>query len=243
MRMDLLFWGVTTLALASGLVLGWAMRGRRSGDSRDWPRRWRLNARPVFTADERALFKELRSALPNHVVLAKLNLLRFCQAADEFEARSWYDRLHTLHVSFAICTPNGTVVSVIDVEPAHKAKSQRSQKMKEAVLEACRVRYVRCRAGQQWPQQALMAAWALGQMAPVPTTVPGALAPASNTNTNADSVHDAGDQLARKLRERRAERAARWAESSFAQDSFFATDSRFDGLHPTNPMPLQTSGK
>ena len=235
MPTDLLFWGVTTLALASGLGLGWAVRGRRSTNHHEWPRRWRLNARPVFTADERALFKELRSALPNHVVLAKLNLLRFCQAADEFEARSWYDRLNTVHVSFAICTPNGTVVSVIDVEPPNKPSSQRSQRLKEAVLEACRIRYVRCRAGQQWPHPALMAPWALGQVAS------SALPSAANTTT--DTLHDAGDQLARKLRERRAERAARWAESSFAQDSFFAFDSRFDGPSSSDRMPLQASGK
>ena len=239
MSTDLLFWGVTTLALASGLVLGWAVRGRRSSESREWPRRWRLNARPVFTADERALFKELRSSLPNHVVLAKLNLLRFCQAADDFEARNWYDRLHTLHVSFAICTPSGSVVSVIDIEPAHKAKSQRSQKLKEAVLEACHIRYVRCRTGQKWPQPALMAAWVLGQTAPMPTPIPASAV----QQTKEGAVHDAGDQLAQKLRERRAERAARWAESSFAQDSFFAVDSRFDGVTSSGPMPLQSSGK
>ncbi|MDE2402111.1 MAG: DUF2726 domain-containing protein [Burkholderiales bacterium] len=232
MRLDGLFWIVMVLAVAGGWLMGWAWHRRRASSDRGWPRRWNLNARPVFTADERALFNELRLALPHHVVMAKLNLLRFCQVADGHDARQWYDRLHTLHVSFAICTPNGAVVSVIDIEPRGKATSQRSQRLKEAVLEACRVRYVRCRPGH-WPHAGLMAPWALGQVGQqvdAQVTGPGAL-------------HDAGNQLAHKLRERRAERAARWAESSFAQDSFFASDSRLDDVQHSESMPFQASRK
>lgn len=72
-----------------------------------------------------------------------------------------------------------------------------------------------------------MAAWALGHdVATAQQDRPG------------DELNDAGDQLARKLKERRAERAALWAESSFAQDSFFAFDSRFDGVPSSAPAPL-----
>lgn len=230
MQLDSLLTGVMlVLATAVGLVLGVVWQRRRPANQRAWPRRWRLNPRPLFSTDERLLFKELRSALPNHVVLAKLNLLRFCQAADQFEARLWYDRLQTIHVSFVVCTPSGSVVSAIDIESPGKGTSARSQRMKEAVLEACRIRYVRCRPGQ-WPHQALIGSWALGQHMP---TSPGSIS---------ESLHDVGDEVARKLRQRRAERAARWAESSFAQDSFFAFDSRLEGpsIH-SGPVPLQAS--
>jgi len=176
---------------------------------------------------ERALFRELRAALPNHVVLAKVSLLRFCQSADSGDAKAWYDRLQALHVSLAVCTPNGVVISAIDIEHTPGKAIKRSQKLKEAVLEACRVRYVRCLPGQ-WPQSQLLASWALG---------PGGSAGTDSTHFSPDPLHDAGDQLARKLKQRRAERAARWAESSFAQDSFFAFDSRFDGA-TTSPASL-----
>jgi hypothetical protein len=232
MQLDPLLLGVTLLATVGGWLLGVVWQRRRPAHQREWPRRWNLNARPIFTTDERVLFNELRTALPHHVVLAKLNLLRFCQSADEFESRKWYDRLHTLHVSFAICTPNGTVVSVIDIDAPNKATSARSQRMKEAVLEACRVRYVRCRPGQ-WPHQGLMTAWALGQQNSF----------AGTPHTISESLHDAGDEVARKLRQRRAERAARWAESSFAQDSFFAFDSRLEGSLSSDKMPLQVARK
>jgi len=232
MQFDPLLMSAVPTAILGGWLLGAAWQRRRPAHQREWPRRWNLNARPLFSTDERALFKELRHALPNHIVLAKLNLLRFCQSADEFEARQWYDRLHTLHVSFAVCTPNGTVVSVIDIETPGRKTSARSQRMKEAVLEACRVRYVRCRPGQ-WPHQALMGAWALGHHVQTPVT----------HHSISESLHEAGDEVARKLRQRRAERATRWAESSFAQDSFFAFDSRLDGSMSSDRMPLQSARK
>jgi len=228
MGSDPIFWGIVLSALAGGTFLGraWQQYATKAARRR-WPARWNLNARPLFTVHERALYRDLRAALPNHTVLAKVSLLRFCQAAEAGDAKAWYDRLQALHVSMAICTANGVVVSVIDIETQPGKTARRSQRMKEAVLEACRIRYVRCLPGQ-WPAPPLLAGWALG-----PAGTSGDFAQFSP-----ERLHDAGDQLARKLKQRRAERAARWAESGFAHDSFFAGDSRFDGITPTMPSAL-----
>ncbi len=217
-----LHWVLLLSALVLGGVLGaWWQVQRQKALRRNWPRAWNLTGRPVFSAHERALYRELRLALPQHVILSKVGLLRFCQSASDADARAWYERLQALNVSFAVCTPQGLVVSVVDVAPHNERKGSRSQKMKEAALLACRVRYVRCLPGQ-WPQPGLMAAWVLGQSGA------STAAPALGHIEQADPLHDAGHELARKLKERRAERAVRWAESSFSQDSFFAPDSRYD---------------
>jgi hypothetical protein len=217
-----LHWVLLLSALVLGGVLGaWWQAQRQKALRRNWPRAWNLTGRPVFSAHERALYRELRLALPQHVILSKVGLLRFCQSASDADARAWYERLQALNVSFAVCTPQGLVVSVVDVVPHNDRHGSRSQKMKEAALLACRVRYLRCLPGQ-WPQPGLMAAWVLGQ-----SSGPAA-APALGHIEQADPLHDAGHELARKLKERRAERAVRWAESSFSQDSFFAPDSRYD---------------
>jgi len=234
MHIDPILWGVGASALMGGWLLHWGWQSWKSGRAGAWPRQWHLNARPVFSTEERAFYRALQQALPNHVILAKLNVLRFCQPAQGFDARRWYDRLQTLHVSFAVCTINGTVMTVIDVDSKHKPQSQRSQRMKEAVLESCRIRYLRCQAGQ-WPQGALLPAWVLGNNHIQPSE------PVSTPSSLDNPVSNAGHQLARKLRERRAERAAMWAESSFAQDSFFAMDSRFDGVNLSEPMPLESA--
>ncbi|MGE5450612.1 MAG: DUF2726 domain-containing protein [Acidobacteriota bacterium] len=229
MAIDPVAAGWVVLALTAGGLIGWLWRGARDqSQRRSWPRQWNLNARPVFTVHERALFRELKAALPQHVLLAKIGLLRFCHSGDNSDAKAWYERLHPLHVSMAICTPNGVVVSVIDVDHNGKSQtSQRNQRLKEAVLDACRIRYIRCLPGQ-WPQANLLAAWALGQA--------GAPA-AERAPVIQDELHSVGHQLASKLKQRRAERSARWSESGFSQDSFFAFDSRYDNAGAANSMP------
>ncbi|HET8869516.1 MAG TPA: DUF2726 domain-containing protein [Aquabacterium sp.] len=232
MTVDPVFWGILLLALVGSSTLGWIWRGARDrARRRSWPDRWNLNARPVFTVHERALYRELKAALPHHVLLTKVGLLRFCHSADQRDARAWYERLQPLHVSFAICTPNGVVVSVIDIEQSNKSsRSQGNQRLKEAVLDACRIRYVRCRPSQ-WPQPSLLASWALGQSGGPAAELPPI------TPISRDELHSVGHQLASKLKQRRAERKALWSESGFSQDSFFAFDSRYDNAGAANSMP------
>ena len=79
------------------------------------PVEWDLVPRPVFTADERRVYRLLREALPHHVVLAKLPLVRFCQPSDPQRMRYWYELLGAIHVSFAICSANGRVLAAIDL--------------------------------------------------------------------------------------------------------------------------------
>ena len=105
--------------------------------------RWALTARPVFSTDERRVYRLLREALPHHIVLSKLPLVRFCQPTDPNEVRYWYDLLGAIHVTFAVCSANGRVLAAIDLD-TDRGNSRRVLQIKQSVLGACRVRYLRC---------------------------------------------------------------------------------------------------
>lgn len=135
---------VCVLGLAISLV--WALR-RPARAGSGLPGEWSLTARPVFTGDERRVFRLLREALPHHVVLSKLPLVRFCQPTETKEVRYWFDLLGASHVTFAVCSPNGRVLAAIDLE-GERGVTPRSLQIKQAVLSACRVRYVRCAMDQ-----------------------------------------------------------------------------------------------
>src|SRR5688572_17344843 len=109
------------------------------------PVEWALTGRPVFSTDERRIYRLLREALPHHIILSKLPLVRFCQPTDPSEVRYWYDLLGTNHVTFAVCSANGRVLAAIDLD-AERGNSHRIQQIKQSVLSACRVRYLRCPA-------------------------------------------------------------------------------------------------
>jgi hypothetical protein len=211
-------WTVALPAVAlCCMVALWALRTHRSGAHRPLPTEWPLAARPVFTTEERRVYRLLREALPHHVILAKLPLVRLCQpASSSGDMRYWYDLLGSLHVGFAVCSANGRVLAALDLE-ADRSESKRSLKIKQSVLTACRIRHLRCNADR------LPTAAELQLL--VPQHSSSARAPQGAPTA---TLHEARDTLASTVATRRAERVALWQDSTFFQDSFFALDSRLD---------------
>jgi hypothetical protein len=209
---NLASWSTALLAVALLLGVGLvALRLRRRSSTPALPNDWALTARPVFTTEEKRLYRQLRDALPHHVVLSKLPLVRFCQPTHGDQVRYWYRLLGTAHVTFAICSTSGRVLAAIDLE-AERGTSLRAQQIKQSVLEACRVRYLRC-GPEELPStgdiQALLPLPVLtAKMASVPLP-----------------VTQSRERLASTVKSRRQERANLWQDSTFA-------DSRYSSLLP-----------
>jgi ABC-type nickel/cobalt efflux system permease component RcnA len=106
---------VASIVLLVGAGLWWALRQRRP-EPAPLPTEWALLPRPVFSSDEKRVYRQLRDALPHHVVLSKLPLVRFCQPTDPERVRYWYELLGSTHVGFAICSAAGRVLAAIDLD-------------------------------------------------------------------------------------------------------------------------------
>lgn len=210
------------IAAVSGLALlamlgGWLWR-RPAPKARPLPTAWALAARPVFSADERRLFRLLREALPHHVVLCKLPLVRFCQPTEAREVRFWYDLLGGVSVNFAICSPNGRVLAAVDLDHGRDSAT-RSLQIKQSVLTACRVRYLRCTIDS------------------LPSTAElQLLVPFSNSSARAPQSAAQRPAPAPMAASRRYGRPALWQDSAMFQDSFFSPDSRYDSYTGMEPM-------
>lgn len=211
------------LLLAALLLL---LRARRKPGRGPLPREWGLSPRPVFTTDERRLYRQLREALPQHVILAKLPLVRFCQPLDPQRVRYWYELLAGSHVAFAICSASGRVLAAVDIE-TERSSSRRSRQIKAAVLETCRVRYLRCPPGELpsvGTLQGLLPLPVLNSAMPVSAPMP--LSP----------VDQSRERLSSTVASRRQQRQqGQWPDSAFA-DSRFA-DSSFSESHYSSLQP------
>ena len=213
--LELLPWLLASLS-AILLIAATALRlqNKKQQQPQPLPTEWALTARPVFNTEERRVYRQLREALPHHIVLSKLPLVRFCQPSDPQDTRYWYQLLGSIHVAFAICSANGRVLAAIDLD-ADRGLSRRAVQIKQAVLGACRVRYLRCPADHlpSIPELQL-------------------LVPHASTQTRgphaAPTMTQARDSLANAVASRRRERHALWQDSSFFHDSFFSADSRGD---------------
>ena len=182
----------------------------------------------MFSTDERRVYRQLREALPHHIVLSKLPLVRFCQPSDPNEVRYWYDLLGAIHVTFAICSANGRVLAAIDLD-TDRGNSRRVLQIKQSVLGACRVRYLRCPVDN------------LPSIAELQLLVPQG-ASASRGPQPAPSRPSARDEQAPAsvTPMRRRERATLWQDSTFFQDSFFAPDVRVDTSLTGELPPLRS---
>jgi hypothetical protein len=224
--MQILLWFLALLALALlGVALAaWLGNTRHRKSNAPLPTEWALTPRPVFSAEERRVYRLLREALPHHIVLSKLPLVRFCQPSHPNEVRYWFELLGSIHVTFAVCSANGRVLAAIDLDHDRGATS-RVQQIKHAVLNTCRVRYLRC------PMEHLPSVAELQLLVPQSAGAPrGPLAPPVAPPT----LHQARDTLASTVANRRAARGALWQDSSIFQDSFFAPDNRSaDGFAPS----------
>lgn len=198
-----------SLALLAGAFVLWLI-SRRKPKHTPLPTEWTLAPRPVFSTDERRVYRQLREALPHHIVLSKLPLVRFCQPTDPQEVRFWYELLGSLNVTFAICSANGRVLAAIDLDN-DRSNSRRAQQIKQSVLGACRVRYLRCPVDHlpSIPELQLL----------VPHTVSNSRGPQPAPTT----------QPPRESGSRRRARTTLWQDSGFFQDSFFGVDSRNEG--------------
>ena len=105
---------VLAVAVIMPLLTILALRGRKPAAPKPLPTEWALTGRPVFTADERRIYRLLREALPHHIILSKLPLVRFCQPTDATAVRYWFDLLGANHVTFAVCSANGRVLAAIE---------------------------------------------------------------------------------------------------------------------------------
>jgi hypothetical protein len=205
-------------SLSFALLLGaaglWLLHGRKPR-ARPLPTEWTLTARPVFSSDERRVYRQLREALPHHIVLSKLPLVRFCQPTDPQEVRFWYELLGSSHVTFAVCSANGRVLAAIDLDN-ERASSRRSMQIKQSVLAACRVRYLRC------PPDHLPSIPELQLMVPSSGAAARGPQPAPTNGQMRDNLAGAA------AISRRRERITLWQDSGFMQDSFFGVDGRGD---------------
>jgi hypothetical protein len=202
-----------SLAVVALGIAVWLMRPRQTSQA-PLPTDWALGPRPVFGTDERRVYRQLREALPHHIVLAKLPLVRFCQPTDPQEVRYWYELLGTIHVTFAICSANGRVLAAIDLDN-DRGSARRVLQIKQSVLGACRVRYLRC------PVDHLPSIPELQLLVPHNQAV-------SRGPQPAPSVSAMRDNPAATTASRRRERSALWQDSGFFQDSFFGIDSLRD---------------
>ena len=80
-------------------------------DDKPWP----FYSKRPLSQPEQVLYHRLVAALPEHIVLAQVQLSRVMGVKKGFGARGWLNRINRMSFDFVVCLKDSTVVAAIEL--------------------------------------------------------------------------------------------------------------------------------
>jgi very-short-patch-repair endonuclease len=130
---------------------------------------WPLEAkRQLLTERERALFQRLVQTLPNHIVLAQVQLLQVLNFQRGRRTQAILNRISQLSIDFLIINPDTSIVAAVELDDATHTReaSRKADARKDHALKSAGVPLIRWNAKNLPDRVAILAA--------IPTVVAGA---------------------------------------------------------------------
>ncbi len=140
MRSLITFAVVVVLAFLAIQILA---RKKRPDDAGPWP----FYARKPMSPAEQILYFRLKKALPDHIVLAQVQLSRLLGVKIGNDSQAWLNRINRMSADFVVCNRDCSVLAVIELDDAthNKAHRQAADAKKDHALTAAGIKLHR------WP--------------------------------------------------------------------------------------------
>jgi very-short-patch-repair endonuclease len=143
--------------LAFLAVLAAKLKPRDGLFSKPWP----LEAkRELLTERERALYQRLVQTLPNHIVLAQVQLLQILNFKRGQRTQAILNRFNQLSLDFLILNPDTSIVAAVELDDSTHAPEKRRQAdaRKDHALKSAGVPLIRWNAKNLPDRVAILAA-------------------------------------------------------------------------------------
>jgi very-short-patch-repair endonuclease len=120
----------------------------KSQDISDGNDIWPFYAKKPLSQPEQILYFRLIEALPDHIVLAQVQLSRFLGVKKGHNYQSWSNRINRMSADFVICKKDASIVAVIELDDSTHQKLDRqiADNKKDKALEAAAIKVVRWQA-------------------------------------------------------------------------------------------------
>lgn len=105
---------------------------RRVIESRDPDGPWPYRVRRLLTDPEQVLLHRVRSALPDHLVFAQVQVARVLEVSERPDSLSWFNRVAQLSFDILVCTQDTMPVLAIELDDSsHGRQRQRRRDAKK----------------------------------------------------------------------------------------------------------------
>lgn len=129
------------LALVVSALVAFRKRGLLSSTSGSWP----FYAKRPLSQPEQVLYHRLVSSLPDHIVLAQVQVSRVLGVKRGFNFNEWNNRINRMSYDFVICGKDSTVLAAIELDDKSHDSDSRAEtdKRKEMATAAAGIRLIR----------------------------------------------------------------------------------------------------
>ena len=123
---------------------------------------WPYYAKRPLSQPEQVLYHRLVSGLPEHIVLAQVQVSRVLGVKKGFNFHEWNNRINRLSYDFVICSKDSTVLAAIELDDkSHESMSRaETDRKKEKATSSAGVRLIRWHVKSLPDRDAIRAAFA-----------------------------------------------------------------------------------
>lgn len=109
---------------------------------------WPFYAKKPLSQPEQVLYFRLVQALPEHIVLAQVQLSRLLGVKKGNNYQAWFNRINRMSVDFVVCNKDSSIVAVIELDDATHQKEDRqaADAKKDKALTSAGIRIIRWQA-------------------------------------------------------------------------------------------------
>lgn len=134
------------IVAAAAIVVLVVLKAKSQGGAGDevWP----FYAKKPLSQPEQVLYFRLIQALPEHIILAQVQLSRLLGVKKGNNYRAWYNRINRMSADFVVCNKDSSIVAVIELDDATHQREDRqaADAKKDKALASAGVRIVRWQA-------------------------------------------------------------------------------------------------
>jgi very-short-patch-repair endonuclease len=109
---------------------------------------WPFYAKKPLSQPEQVLYFRLVQALPEHIILAQVQLSRLLGVKKGNNYQAWLNRINRMSADFVVCNKDSSIVAVIELDDATHQKEDRqaADAKKDKALASAGIRVVRWQA-------------------------------------------------------------------------------------------------
>ena len=109
---------------------------------------WPFYAKKPLSQPEQVLYFRLVEALPEHIILAQVQLSRLLGVKKGNNYQSWLNRINRMSADFVVCNKDSSILAVIELDDTSHEKPDRqaADAKKDKALSAAEIKIVRWQA-------------------------------------------------------------------------------------------------